>query len=229
MPDFAFARSVKKRDLAVKSWPSCGAIMGRASPISSRCGNLAGNVDREKRPMTHPDATLEQRLRAIEDRLEIYNLIAGHPPERRHRRGGLCGGGLHRGRRSSIAVQASPARGRQQSDRGQSQERGPPGRDRRRARPFHRPAAYRARRRPRRRHLLFADPDAEGLPASRSKCPITAPRAAITSTASSPTAGNFSAPPRAGRSGAARCAWSTARERLARDLARRARGAGLSR
>ena len=25
-------------------------------------------------------STLEQRLRAIEDRLEIYNLIAGHPP-----------------------------------------------------------------------------------------------------------------------------------------------------
>jgi len=25
-------------------------------------------------------ATLEQRLRAVEDRLEIYNLIAGHPP-----------------------------------------------------------------------------------------------------------------------------------------------------
>jgi hypothetical protein len=24
--------------------------------------------------------TLEQRLRAIEDRLEIYNLIATHPP-----------------------------------------------------------------------------------------------------------------------------------------------------
>jgi len=26
------------------------------------------------------DRTLEQRIRAIEDRLEIYNLIAGHPP-----------------------------------------------------------------------------------------------------------------------------------------------------
>jgi hypothetical protein len=26
------------------------------------------------------DATLEHRLRAVEDRLEIYNLIAGHPP-----------------------------------------------------------------------------------------------------------------------------------------------------
>src|ERR1700686_5367538 len=25
-------------------------------------------------------ATLEQRLRAVEDRLEIYNLIASHPP-----------------------------------------------------------------------------------------------------------------------------------------------------
>jgi hypothetical protein len=27
-----------------------------------------------------PDSTLESRLRAIEDRLEIYNLIASHPP-----------------------------------------------------------------------------------------------------------------------------------------------------
>src|SRR5215469_5299196 len=27
-----------------------------------------------------PEHTLEQRVRAIEDRLAIYNLIAGHPP-----------------------------------------------------------------------------------------------------------------------------------------------------
>src|SRR6202051_1164697 len=30
--------------------------------------------------MTQSNLTLEQRTRAIEDRLEIYNLIAGHPP-----------------------------------------------------------------------------------------------------------------------------------------------------
>jgi len=30
--------------------------------------------------MTEANSTLEQRIRAIEDRLEIYNLIAGHPP-----------------------------------------------------------------------------------------------------------------------------------------------------
>src|ERR1700720_2955699 len=30
--------------------------------------------------MVGEDRTLEQRIRAIEDRLEIYNLIAGHPP-----------------------------------------------------------------------------------------------------------------------------------------------------
>ncbi len=29
---------------------------------------------------TGQDRTLEQRIRAIEDRLEIYNLIASHPP-----------------------------------------------------------------------------------------------------------------------------------------------------
>ena len=30
--------------------------------------------------MVEQSRTLEQRIRAIEDRLEIYNLIAGHPP-----------------------------------------------------------------------------------------------------------------------------------------------------
>jgi hypothetical protein len=30
--------------------------------------------------MAQDNRTLEQRIRAIEDRLEIYNLIAGHPP-----------------------------------------------------------------------------------------------------------------------------------------------------
>src|SRR5580698_93274 len=30
--------------------------------------------------MVGENRTLEQRIRAIEDRLEIYNLIAGHPP-----------------------------------------------------------------------------------------------------------------------------------------------------
>jgi hypothetical protein len=30
--------------------------------------------------MDQPIGLLEQRIRAIEDRLEIYNLIASHPP-----------------------------------------------------------------------------------------------------------------------------------------------------
>ena len=30
--------------------------------------------------MVGENRTLEQRIRAVEDRLEIYNLIAGHPP-----------------------------------------------------------------------------------------------------------------------------------------------------
>src|ERR1700751_209048 len=30
--------------------------------------------------MVADNRTLEQRIRAVEDRLEIYNLIAGHPP-----------------------------------------------------------------------------------------------------------------------------------------------------
>jgi hypothetical protein len=30
--------------------------------------------------MDQPIGTLEQRIKAIEDRLEIYNLIASHPP-----------------------------------------------------------------------------------------------------------------------------------------------------
>jgi hypothetical protein len=30
--------------------------------------------------MVGENRTLEQRIRAVEDQLEIYNLIAGHPP-----------------------------------------------------------------------------------------------------------------------------------------------------
>ena len=30
--------------------------------------------------MENPARTIEERIRAIEDRLEIYNLIASHPP-----------------------------------------------------------------------------------------------------------------------------------------------------
>src|ERR1700731_2595474 len=37
--------------------------------------------------MVGENRTLEQRIRAIEDRLEIYNLIAGHPPSARTRAG----------------------------------------------------------------------------------------------------------------------------------------------
>src|ERR1700761_101790 len=32
------------------------------------------------RPTSGENPSLERRIRAIEDRLEIYNLIAGHPP-----------------------------------------------------------------------------------------------------------------------------------------------------
>src|SRR5271168_5585088 len=38
------------------------------------------NVGRHHMPEAGDGKTLEQRIRAIEDRLEIYNLIASHPP-----------------------------------------------------------------------------------------------------------------------------------------------------
>ena len=37
-------------------------------------------VEETTKQTTKETRSLEQRLRAIEDRLEIYNLIAGHPP-----------------------------------------------------------------------------------------------------------------------------------------------------
>src|SRR5271156_4434208 len=38
------------------------------------------NVGRHHMPEAGDGKTLEQRVRVIEDRLEIYNLIASHPP-----------------------------------------------------------------------------------------------------------------------------------------------------
>src|ERR1700757_3722480 len=41
---------------------------------------IAGPAKIKGAVMVGENRTLEQRIRAIEDRLEIYNLIAGHPP-----------------------------------------------------------------------------------------------------------------------------------------------------
>ena len=90
-------------------------------------------------------ATLEDRIRAIEDRLEIYNLIASHPPSADtgadyYTRAAyvedgvidLGGGKAATGNETIAAVAKTP---------------GAPGRDRRRACAFRGPAAHRARRR----------------------------------------------------------------------------------
>ena len=103
-------------------------------------------------------ADIEDRLRAIEDRLEIYNLIASHPPSAdtgadyftraAYTEDGVIdlGGGK--------TADGNDAVGRHAEDAG------PPGRDRRRARAFLRPAAHRDRRRHRGGDVVSADPHA---------------------------------------------------------------------
>jgi hypothetical protein len=56
--------------LSVQRLPLAGANL-----TDRRCGSQLKESVMEKEELT-----LERRIRAIEDRLEIYNLIAGHPP-----------------------------------------------------------------------------------------------------------------------------------------------------
>ncbi len=104
-------------------------------------------------------ASLEDRIRAIEDRLEIYNLIASHPPS------------ADTGGRDHIAAcwvedgvfdrgeNLSSPRGRDALAE-PGDEPGASGGDRRRPCSLHRAAACRDRRRHRHRHVLSGDPGA---------------------------------------------------------------------
>ena len=111
--------------------------------------------------MAHSRETLEHHIQAIEDRLEIYNLIASHPPSADtgasayaeavytedgvFDRGGDLSGATGNKAIATILKRRSP------------------GRDRRRTRAFRKSAACRARRRPGGRHVLSANPHAEAI------------------------------------------------------------------
>ena len=150
--------------------------------------------------MAETTPSIEQRLRAIEDRFAIYNLIASHPPSadtaaQAHIRAIFADDGV------LDLGGAKTATGNGPISEHVAAHRAPAG-DRRRARTFRRPAACPARRRPGGCDLLFADPDAGSCGGCRSRCRRTACRADIGCTGSAPIAGNWSARRRAGRSGA---------------------------
>jgi hypothetical protein len=54
--------------------------MQRFPSADANLADPRGESQSKEWVMARQKMTLEQRLRAIEDRLEIYNLIAGHPP-----------------------------------------------------------------------------------------------------------------------------------------------------
>jgi hypothetical protein len=54
--------------------------MQRFPSADANLADPRGESQSKEWVMAKQKMTLEQRLRAIEDRLEIYNLIAGHPP-----------------------------------------------------------------------------------------------------------------------------------------------------
>jgi hypothetical protein len=71
--DFRMRKPTKKRN---KTTAEKGAERPRASARASR--SQAKGV--EETMAAPANRSLEERIRAIEDRLEIYNIIAGHPP-----------------------------------------------------------------------------------------------------------------------------------------------------
>ena len=79
----------------------------------------------------HESRTLEDRIRAIEDRLEIYNLIAGHPPSADTGADYFTRAVYVGGRRARSRPRQG--HGRQRDDRGGHQDAGASGGDRRRA------------------------------------------------------------------------------------------------
>ena len=157
--------------------------------------------------------TLEQRLRLIEDRFEIYNLIASHPPS------ADTGAGDYT---ASVWTEDGVF------DRGAEFPR-PTGGGRRSLAGLRTPST--TGRSSRGSRILPACPMC-GSPATRrsrspicrsscrtvsvrcSMCPIMARRAAFTCIAFRPIAGSSSAPTRAGRSGVGPCArWTAPRPR----------------
>jgi hypothetical protein len=164
--------------------------------------------------------SLEDRLRAIEDRLEIYNLIASHPPS--------ADTGADYFSRAVFAEDAVLDLGGDKKAAGKDAIAAIV------TTPGHQAAiagglahftglphitldgdeavvtSY--------LQILAPHPSAEPI-----EVPIMASRRAFASTGSEPTAGSWCAPPPAGRSSAARCARSTARRRRARFSSARSR------
>ncbi len=208
-----------------------GARRGGDRPLAAGCNRPWRNKTAmaASRPTTagrdamRTDAakTIEDRIRAIEDRLEIYNLIASHPPS------------ADTGAQpyiQSIFVDdamldlggAKRADGNQAISADRDAPRAWPG-DQRRPRAFRRPAACDDRRRPRRGHVLSADPRAASDRRRDRGARRTARRAAIASTASAPTAGSLCARRKAGRSSGAPIARSTAPSPRSTSCGRRSR------
>src|SRR6188472_373106 len=101
--------------------------------------------------------TIEDRIRAIEDRLEIYNLIASHPPS--------ADTGADYYTRAVYVDEGELDLGRDKATTGKDTIRGhpdagAPGRDRRRARASGGPATHQSRRRSGGGHVVSANPDA---------------------------------------------------------------------
>ncbi len=173
-----------------------------------------------KRRRKTGNRSLEQRIRAIEDRLEIYNLIAGHPPsadtgadyytEAVYTEDGVFDRGANlpgaTGNKAIAAIVKSAA---------------PPGGHRRRDRTFRRTSVHRARRRRGRRHFVPANPHAQKIRRSgRSAQSRRLARLSHPSGGDEPL-GAASAPLPAGRSSGARSAWSTVRSPRAKSCAAR--------
>ena len=165
------------------------------------------------------DRTLEQRLRLIEDRLEIYNLIASHPPSADTGAGGYTAsvwtedGAFDRGDEFSRPTgRAAIAGGSSNPEHHRAIEQ--------RIAHFAGLPYVRITGDTCVRDLLFADPlcrsSCRTASARCSMSPITAHRAASTCIAFRPIAGSSCAPTTAGRSSVGPCARWTAPRRRAR-------------
>ena len=161
--------------------------------------------------------TLEQRLRAIEDRLEIYNLIATHPPSADTGAGEYTAsvwtedGVFDRGAEfprptgpAAIAGTSTSVEHRRAIEQGIAHFAGLP--------------YVRVAGTPRLRSLTSRSL-CRTASARCSRFPITGRRRGFTCTASRQTAGSSCAPRRAGRSGAGPCGRSTAARQRARSCA----------
>src|SRR5436309_2503634 len=93
-------------------------------PASFQLGSVvARNEEASMAAEQSGGKTLDERIRLIEDRLEIYNLIASHPPSADTGAGALAAGARHPARRAGgvkeavIASETKQSPGRTRHDR----------------------------------------------------------------------------------------------------------------